>query len=153
LPPPDNEKNALVLFLSASSYTLPIETATVSQEATKKAIENLYRTMALLVSARLIASLDRLTYKKAEGYWRLIKKLEESINRENPAVYAAVRDMRAALSQKLSGQEISREMTRRVSAASPLLYLAYYLGCDEDKIRELNSIADSFVIEGDTIYV
>jgi hypothetical protein len=44
-------------------------------------------------------------------------------------------------------------MTRRISVAAPLLYLAYYLGCDEDKIRKLNSVADSFVIEGDVIYV
>jgi len=35
----------------------------------------------------------------------------------------------------------------------PILHLAYYLGCDEDELRRLNSIADSFVIEGDVIYV
>jgi prophage DNA circulation protein len=153
LPLPDNEKNVMVYFLSASTYTLSTDTATVSQEATKTAIENLYRTMAFLSSARIIANQDSLTYKKAGGYWRLIEKLEESINRENPAVYAAVRDMRTALSRELSRRELSTEMTRRVSIAVPLLYLAYYLGCDEDKIRELNSIADSFVIEGAVIYV
>jgi hypothetical protein len=126
---------------------------TVSQEATVRAIENLFRIMAFLASARLIANMDSLTYKKAAGYWRLLEKLEGSINRENPAVYAAMQNVHNALSRELSGREISREMTRRVSSAVPLLYLAYYLGCDEDKIRELNSVADSFVIEGDVIYV
>ncbi|MDR2079263.1 MAG: DNA circularization N-terminal domain-containing protein, partial [Treponema sp.] len=124
-----------------------------SQETTKTSIENLFRTLGFFISARIIANMDSLTYKKAEGYWRLIKKLEESINRENPAVYAAIRDVQTALSRELSRRELSREMIRRVSAASPLLYLAYYLGCDEDKIRELNTIADSFIVEGDVIYV
>jgi prophage DNA circulation protein len=153
LPPPDNEKNTLVPFLSASTYTLATEAVTVSQEATKTAIENLYRTMAFLASARIIENQDSLTYKKAEGYWRLLEKLEESISRENPAVYAAMRDLRTALSRELSQRELSAEMVRKVSVAAPLLYLAYYLGCDEDKIRELNSIADSFVVDGAVIYV
>jgi hypothetical protein len=153
LPPPDNEKNAAVLFLSASGYTLPFEAAAVSQENIKKAAENLYRTMAFWVSVQIIADMDSVTYKKAEGYWRLLNKLEESISRENPRVYAAIRDLRTALSRELSDRELSREMNRNIAAPAPLLYLAYYLGCDEEKIRELNRIADSFVIEGEVIYV
>jgi hypothetical protein len=141
------------MFLSAGNYTLPVKAVTVRQETTKTAIENLYRTTAFFTAARIIANMDSLTYKKAGGYWRLIGTLEESINRENPRLYAALRDTRAALSRRLSGQELSREMTRRVSAASPLLCLAYYLGCDEDKIRELNSVADSFAVGGDIVYV
>jgi prophage DNA circulation protein len=153
LPAPDNERNALINFLSANTYTVSEEAATVSQEATLAASENLYRTMAFLASARLIESMDSLTYEKAGKYWRMLERLEESIDRENPAVYAAMQNLHSALSRELSGRNISREMTRRVSAAAPLLYLAYYLGCDEDKIRELNSVADSFVVEGDVIYV
>jgi hypothetical protein len=153
LPPPDNEKNTLTKFLSAAAYALPIETATVSQKVTKTAVENLYRTMAFLTSVRILASQDSLSYKKAEAYWRLMEKLEESINRENPAVYTALRDLRTALSQKLSGQSLRTEMSRGIFTPAPLLYLAYYLGCDEDKIRELNTVADSFVIEGNVVYV
>ena len=153
LPAPDNERNVLINFLSASSYTLSEEAATPSQEATVTAIRNLYRIMAFLVSAKIIANMDSLTYKKAGGYWRLLKKLEESIDRENPAVYAALQEVQTALSRELSERDISREMTRHISVAVPLLYLAYYLGCDEDKIRELNSVSDSFVIKGDVIYV
>jgi len=153
LPPPDNERNLLILFLSANTYTSSEEAATVSEEATITASENLYRIMAFLVSAQIIANMDSLTYRRAAGYWRLLERLEESINRENPAVYAAVQNVHIALSRKLSEREISREMARRISAAAPLLYLAHYLGCGEDKIRELNSVADSFAIEGDVIYV
>jgi hypothetical protein len=105
------------------------------------------------MSAKIITNMDSLAYKKAAGYWRLIQKLEGSIDRENPAVYAAIRDMHTALSRELSRRELSREMSRRVSDVSPLLYIAYYLGCEEDKIRELNSISDSFVLKGAVIYV
>jgi len=35
----------------------------------------------------------------------------------------------------------------------PLLYIAQYLGCDEAKLREINSIADSFVIKENIVYV
>jgi len=153
LPSPDNERNVLIHFLSANTYTLSEEAATVSQEAALKAIENLYRITAFIISAQLIANMDSLTYKKAAGYWRLLEKLEESIDRENPIIYAAMQAVHNALSQELSEREISREMARRISAAVPLLYLAHYLGCDEDKIRQLNSVADSFVVEGAVIYV
>jgi prophage DNA circulation protein len=150
----NNERNALIIFLSANANTLPEkEAATVSQKATAAASENLYRTMAFSVSARLIANMDSLTYKKAGGYWRLLEKLEESIDRENPAVYAAMQAVHNALSRALSEREISREMARRIPAAAPLLCLAHYLGCDEGKIRELNSVADSFTVEGGVIYV
>jgi len=150
----NNERNVLLFLLSANTNNLSDEEAvTVNQKATITAGENLYKITAFLVSARLIASTDFLTYKKAAGYWRLLEKLEESIDRENPAVYTAMQAVHNALSQELSEQKISREMTRHISVAAPLLYLAYYLGCDEDKIRELNSVADSFVVEGDVIYV
>jgi hypothetical protein len=153
LPPSDNERNVLIMFLSVSDYTLSVDAATVRAEATKKAVEHLYRTMAFLAAVRIIANIDSLTRQRAAGYWRLLEKLEKSINRENPAVYAALRDMRIALSRRLSRQELSAEMTRRFSAAMPLLSLAWYLGCDEDVIRRLNRIADSFTVEGDVIYV
>jgi hypothetical protein len=123
------------------------------KEVTETAIDNLYRTMAFLSSARIIVNMDSLTYEKAQGYWRLLEKLEHSIDRENPCLYAAVRDLRAALSRELSRSALNAEMIRNVSAAAPLLCLAYYLGCDEDKLRELNRVADSFIIEGDVIYV
>jgi len=150
----NNAKNTLMLLLSAGTDTLSEgEAVTVSHAETVTACENLYRIMAFLASAQIIASMDSLTYKKAAGYWRLLEKLENSIDREDPSVYAAMQNVHNALSRELSGREINREMTRHISIAAPLLYLAHYLGCDEAKIRELNSVADSFVVEGDVIYV
>lgn len=153
LPKPDNEKNVLLSFLLSDAYTLSVDSVTAGQAATKSAVENLYRIMAFSASIQIIANYDRLTYRKAGDYWQLFSRLEKSINRENPAVYAALQDIRAALSQKLLEKEISREMTRVIPAASPLLHAAHYLGCGEDKIRELNAVADSFAVEGDVIYV
>jgi hypothetical protein len=153
LPYPDNEKNALLSFLLSDSYVLSDNTVTTSQTNTKTAIENLYRTMAFSTAIQIIIQYDRLTYRKTQAYWQLIRKLEESINRENPVVYAALQETRTALSRKLAENELSREMTRIIAAPSPLLYVAHYLGCDEDKIRELNTIPDSFVAGGSIVYV
>jgi hypothetical protein len=153
LPSPDNEKNTLLSFLLSDTYTLSGDTVTAKQTATKAAVENLYKTMAFSVSIQIITQYDFLTHRKATAYWQLFKKLEESINRENPVVYAALQDARTVLSQTLSGKALSREMTRTIPAPAPLLYAAHYLGCDEDKIRELNTISDSFAVEGSLVYV
>ena len=153
LPAPDNERNAALMFLSASDYSVPLETATVSQENAKKKIENLYRTAAFLAAANIISGMDFITHKTAESYWRLLEKLEESISRENTAVYAALRDTKIALSQAFSRRALSREMSRHIAIPAPLLYLAFHIGCDEDKLRKLNPIDNSFEIEGDLIYV
>ena len=94
-----------------------------------------------------------MTLKKAEGYWKLLAKLESSIDGENPAVHAALANMRIALSQKLSGRTLRSELARSFDVPLPLLHIALLLGCDENKIRELNAVADSFAIEGDILYV
>jgi hypothetical protein len=72
------------MFLSVSDYTLSVDAATFRAEATKKAVEHLYRTRAFLAAARIIANRDSLTRQRAAGYWRLLERLEESINREPP---------------------------------------------------------------------
>jgi hypothetical protein len=48
---------------------------------------------------------------------------------------------------------LSNEMKRAVDAPLPLLYLAHYLGCDTARLRQLNRIADSFVVKGSVVYV
>jgi hypothetical protein len=94
-----------------------------------------------------------MSYQKTLTYWNLLQKLETSINKEDSAVYAALENIRITLSLALSSRTLSAEAIRQFSAPLPLLYIAQYLGCDEEKLRELNSIADSFVIEGDVVYV
>jgi len=89
----------------------------------------------------------------AAGYWRLLGRLEQSIDREDPAVHSALRDMLAALSAHLSAQGLGAEMSRRIASAAPLLSVAHSLGCAEGDLRRLNSIADSLIVEGDLTYV
>ena len=153
LPFSNNSRSSLVMFLSSGSFSLPVTTATVNQEIAKRASENLYRTVAFSASAAIMADSDSLTQKNASGYWRLLQQLEESIDRDNPEVHSALANVRIALSNKLSLQKLKPEMTRNFSVALPLLSAAHYVGCDETKIRELNSIDDSFMLEGNVIYV
>jgi hypothetical protein len=87
------------------------------------------------------------------NYWSLLQKLEATIDKNNPAVYAAAEDMRVAASRALSALELSSEMKRAADAPLPLLYLAHYLGCDAARLRQLNSIADSFAVKGEIVYV
>jgi prophage DNA circulation protein len=148
-----NEKNALTSFLTASSYMPGSEAATVTAQNTKSAAENLYRAATLLAASEILLSMENLSYQKTISYWNLLQKLETSIDRDAPAVHAALEDMRIAVSRNLALRELSNEMKRAVDAPLPLLYLAHYLGCDAGRLRQLNGIADSFVIKGGVMYV
>ncbi|MBR0100229.1 MAG: DNA circularization N-terminal domain-containing protein, partial [Treponema sp.] len=145
-----NEKNVVMNFLTASNYELSDEAITEQQWNTKKAVENLYRMTAFGAVAQLFVKIDPDTqsFDKQSGLWTLFEKLEESIDKENPDVYAAVEETRIACAQTLLTYSYDRELTRYVRKAMPLLPLALYLGCDDEKIRSLNAMADSFLIEG-----
>ncbi|MCL2602432.1 MAG: hypothetical protein FWD91_06425, partial [Treponema sp.] len=149
----DNARNVLFMFLAASSFRLPGEAVTVSQKTTRTATENLYRTMAFSVSAKIIADMDFLTRETACGCWRLLEKLEDSIDKENPAVHSALRDTLSALSRRLSSQKTSTQKRRHFPSAVPVLYIAHYLGCTEENLRRMNRIGDSFLVQGDVLYV
>lgn len=149
----NNQKNVLMQFLSATEYSLNMETVTVVQQNTKTATENLYRTAALLCASELLLQMDNPSYQATSGYWKLLQKLEASINQNNPDVYTAIEETRIAVSRNLSALDLSNEMRRFINTPLPLLFLAHYLGCDEAKLRQLNSIADSFVVSGSVIYV
>jgi hypothetical protein len=115
-------------------------------------MENLYRTTAFFAASQIIIEMD-ISYQKTSTYWNLLQKLEASIDMEDAAVYTAVENMLVFLSLALSSRTLSAEAIRQFSAPLPLLYIAQYLGCDEAKLRELNSIADSFAVMGDVVYV
>ena len=149
----NNEKNALLCLFSASEYTLNITAATVAAQNIKSAMENLHRSAALIAASELLVSMSSVSYEQTNNYWRLLAKLEASIDQNNPAMHSAIEDARIAVSRNLSMRELANEMTRAVRLPLPLLYLSIYLGCDAARLRQLNSIADSFVIEGDIIYV
>lgn len=150
-----NEKNVVMNFLTASNYELSDEAITEQQWNTKKAVENLYRMTAFGAVAHLFVKIDPDTqsFDKQSGLWTLFEFLEESIDKENPDVYAAVEETRIACAETLLTYSYDRELKRHIRQSMPLLPLALYLGCDAEKIRRLNEVADSFLIEGDVIYV
>lgn len=162
MPANNNIQNALLMFLSAATYELNLSAATVQEQATKEATENLYRIAAFSAASALLTELAETgadsdisypSYQKMNAYIKLLEKLDGSIGKENPAVYAALEEVRIAVSQKLTEKELSAELRRDIPLPMPLLALARYLGCDENKLRELNNIADSFVVQGNVIYV
>jgi len=69
------------MFLSADGFALPDEAATASQAATRGTTENLYKTMAYVASAEIIAGMDDPTRENAAGYWRLLERLAQGIIR------------------------------------------------------------------------
>jgi hypothetical protein len=148
-----NIQNALMQFLSNSTYASDTEALTVKQGATKAAAENLYKTMSLCAASRLLVRAEDATHARALGYWGLLENLQNSVDRNSPAMYQAVQALRIAASRGLSARALAAEQTRRVAAPAPVLYLAHYLSCDEELLRRLNPIADSFVVEGDLRYV
>jgi hypothetical protein len=148
----NNEQNVLLHFLSAGSFSLGTIPLTVRQEAVQKAIENLYRICAFVAAGGILPQLD-MSFQKTEGYWKLFTRLEASIDRNDPAVYAALETVRIYASRILSAKALSSEKRRYLNAALPLLPLVQYLGCGEEKLRGLNRIADSFVIKGGVLYV
>jgi hypothetical protein len=149
----DNMGNMLLQFFSAGNYRLDTEAVTVKQVITQEAAENLYRTVALCAAAQILVQLEDPTYQQVKSYWALYEKLEAGVDHADPAVYRAIQDLRIAAARELAARRLDTELTRYINAPSPLLYLAHYLGCDNEKLRKLNRPADSFVMRGDVIYV
>ena len=150
-----NERNAAMSFLTASSFEVEEDAVTVEQWNTKAASENFFKTLAFGAAAQLIVKLnaDEYTYENMQGLWTLFEKLEDSIDKEDPDVYAAVENARIACARVLLSQEYDTELIRHIRKEMPLLPLALELGCDADRIRSLNAVADSFLIKGDVVYV
>ncbi|WP_147613906.1 DNA circularization N-terminal domain-containing protein [Treponema pectinovorum] len=150
-----NEKNVLVQFLTATTYSFGEETITEQQYNTVSAIENLYKAVSFGVCAQLLTKIDpkSQTYESQSGLWSLFEKLEDSINKEDSSLFATVEECRIACAEVLLSFSYDIELKRAIRKEMPLLDLAMYLGCDEDKIRTLNSVSDSFLIKGDIVYV
>jgi hypothetical protein len=99
-PPPDsnNEKDAPLMFLSVKDFSLDLSAETDAEQAAIAAMENLFRIAAFAAAVRILPSLDRATYQRIRGYWNLLERLAESIDTENPLVYAALTELRIAVS-------------------------------------------------------
>ncbi|MDR1300959.1 MAG: DNA circularization N-terminal domain-containing protein [Treponema sp.] len=148
-----NERNVLLQFLAASTFTLEGSTATIPQQNTKEAIEQCYWIGALCIASQIIVQMGVISSQTAHGYWTLLQHLEARINQDNPVIYAAIEDLRMSVSQELVAKELSAEVHRTVTVPLPLLALAQYVGCDGVTLQELNRIADSFMIKGEVVYV
>jgi hypothetical protein len=154
-PAPANtsEKAVVIQCLAAHTYTLNIPAATAQQQKTQEAIEQCYRIGAWYLASQIITQMSVLSYQTATRYWTLLEQLEESIDKDNTLVYAAIEELRISVSRELAEKELSAEVHRTFMAPLPLLAMAQYVGCDADKLQELNRVADSFVITGEVAYV
>lgn len=149
----NNEKNALFCFFSEYKYSLPIEAVTVRQVMTEWETENLYRAAALYSAAQLLPDITTQSYDKTANLFALYERLEQSVDGSEPAVYEGVNDLRIAVSKELASRQLSQELSISLNGAMPMLALAHYLGAEESVLRALNSIEDSFVLEGTVRYV
>jgi hypothetical protein len=105
------------------------------------------------MASQIIVHLGVISYQKMQGYWNLLQQLEASIDKENPELYAAIEQLRISLSQELTEQELSAEIHRTFTIPLPLVAMAHAVGCDVATLQELNRIADSFMIQGEVVYV
>jgi len=153
LPAADNGRNALVMLMSPGAFAAAGDAATPGEAAALTAAANLGRTVSLVSCCQIMAETHGMTREAALGYWRLLESLADSIDRENPAVYAAITSMLAALSAILSRKGLAAEKTRRLDAKLPLLRVSMLLGCGEEELRRLNWVPDSFVFGGEVRYV
>ncbi len=149
----NNEKNALFCFLTSNKYHSPIEAVTIKQQITKQESENLYKLNAFYAVSLLLPQLQNTTYQEIKEFFNMYNKLEKSLDLNDPGVYEAVNNLRMATAQAVAEKQISQELSIKLDSGMPILALAQYLGTSEKVLRELNTIADSFVIKGDVRYV
>jgi hypothetical protein len=97
--------------------------------------------------------MEDVTLNKMKGYWALYTRLEDSISLEDPDMYKAISEMRAAVSHKLKQTTMSIELKKKIEKPVPLLFLSHYLGCDDDKLRAMCLIEDSLLVSGEVSYV
>ena len=147
-----NRKRLLLGFLSSNTFRMDVEAATVRQHVTRDSMENLYRAVSLCAVGQIMVQTE-MTYQEALNCWALYENLESSVDQNNPDVYRAVRDMRLSASRELSARSMDVELRRGISLPVPLLHLSQVLGCDDEKLRQLNTIPNSFVIQGEVLYV
>jgi len=149
----DNSGIIAMQFLSAAKWKLPLEAASVQQEKTKTAIEELYRTVSLCAAAQILMQMEGASYEKMKCYWALYSELENSISLEDPELFQSVTEMRSALAAALSQSALNNELKKNIQRPVPLLYLSHHLGCDDEKLRAMNAIEDSLLVSGEVAYV
>ena len=149
----DNMKNILLQFLSESNFSFENTPITIKEAQTKTAMENLYKTACFCAAGELLVKLENNTYEQTQGYWKLLQNLENSLDKNDPDVFRVIEELRLSVSKELSEKNLSNELIKNLNLPVPVIFLALLLGCSEDKLRQLNTISDSFLIKGNVIYV
>lgn len=149
-----NARNVALAFLSNATFTLNIPVATPKAEATRSALQNLYRAASLFAASGILPSVPEISYDKFKALYGLLRELEESIDRDDPALATACADVRIAVSDQLRSLELHHERIARFAVPQPILAAAASLGVSYRSFRALNpSIADEFVVRGEVSYV
>lgn len=149
-----NARNVALPFLSNATYLLDISVATPKGEATRSALQNLYRTASLYAAAGIVPSIPEISYDKFKALYQLLQSLEESIDRDDPDLATACTDVRIAVSDQLRSLELAHERSAKFSVRVPMLAAATSLGISFERFRALNpGIADEFAVVGAVSYV
>lgn len=150
-----NANNALMQFLTADKYEIDTESVTDAQQRTKESMESFYIIIAFSSASYLMTELSGsgATYDRQIGHWKLLERLEGSIDKEDTEIYKAVEKLKVECARELLDAGASRDLVKNIKDAMPILSLSLLLGCDEERLREMNVIEDSFLIKGDVMYV
>lgn len=150
----DNALNVALAFLSAASYEPDLAVATIKDNATRQAIQNLYRATALYGAAALIPSIASSSYEKFQSLFSLYQTLENSIDLEDPDLFTACTDLRVAVAAELDSLELYHKLSTKLSLPMPVLALGEKLGVGYEDLVALNSsIDDEFLVVGEVGYV
>ncbi|QQO10318.1 DNA circularization N-terminal domain-containing protein [Breznakiella homolactica] len=149
----DNVKNMLQQLLGVKNFFLDVDTVTIKQQVIKEEAERLFKITAFSAASQLMTKLEDPTFSQINSYWKLLQDLEGSINMDDTNIYTAVQEIFMTVAEELSSKNIAAELTTFIKTPIPLPFLAQMLSCDEKKLRRLNNFSDSFLVEGEVIYV
>lgn len=149
-----NARNVALAFLANATFSLDLIAATPKAEATRAALQNLYRAASLFAASGIIPSIPEISYDKFKALYDLLRELEESVARDDPDLATACTDVRIAVSDQLRSLELYHERTARFAVRQPILAAAASLGLSYERFRSLNpSIRDEFAVIGAVSYV
>ncbi|WP_020613100.1 hypothetical protein [Sediminispirochaeta bajacaliforniensis] len=151
----DSIYNATLQFISAKSETMnELSPSTFKESATKQAMVALYRHAAFVGAATTLPNVDTISADQIKALYSLFMDLEDSLNVDDPNIYKAVTESRIAVMEQLQEKETWNERSVQLQGGLPMLVVAQLLGCDYDKVEELNSdIDDQLMITGGIFYV
>lgn len=146
-----NEKKVILQFVNTKDINL-IESEYIKSDEIQAAEEtqNFVKLMSLYAIALLLSESTE-SKEKLKNYISLYEKLDNSINKNDPNIYAVCDNLKLSLLNNLTIKNIESEKKIKLNKAQTLLVIENYLS--SENIRELNLIEDSFNIKQEVIYV